>query len=446
MAAVADRGALTPERLPAFFRQLEANRAWFAAKAPPAALARVQVPGDPLVYGYYPDHGLQLQPLFNWTKANQYWFAHDYAGLQAMVDALAPLAVPQPGGWVAWEYLWDYGSGKAPWKSGMAEGVALQVLARAWQATGSTADLDLAHRVLPGFGVPTSSGGLVDASTPGWWPLYAFDPAHRVLNGDLQVVISLYDYASITGDTTALGWAQQGAQAALTALPAFDTGSWSMYDQSHEADLGYHDLMTTQLGQLAAKSGITDFRLAALRFASYRATPPVITAEAQALPAPFFPDPADGFLDTGAVTGTLSKVSSITMTVLNGDGAVVAAESLGRRPRGPLTITWNGRVGGRPAAPGDYTLAATAVDLAGNRADPVAVGQVRIVRDVTPPQVVRVRVGRSEGQLRLRWAVRDATTPWVNLTVQVDGRGRRLFHLPQAGVRVVDVTVDRRPG
>ena len=116
LAVITMRGKLSAGRMPAAFRQLDANRRWFAANPPPAPLARVQLPGDPLVYGYYPGSGLVLQPLFNWTQANQLWFADDGPGMQALIDALTPLAVRERGGWLTWEYLFDYGGGKAPWR------------------------------------------------------------------------------------------------------------------------------------------------------------------------------------------------------------------------------------------------------------------------------------------------------------------------------------------
>ena len=53
-------------------------------------------------------------------------------------------------------------------------------------------------------------------------------------------MISLYDYAAITGDAQALAWAQDGARAAIAVLPKYDTGAWSRYHR-READLGYHD-------------------------------------------------------------------------------------------------------------------------------------------------------------------------------------------------------------
>ncbi len=277
LATLGARGKLTPNRMRPLFRQLDANRVWFAASAPPAALARVSVPGDLLVYAYYPGHGLQLQPLFNWTKVNSYWFAKDYAGMQALIDELAPLAVPQRGGWVSWEYAFDYPGSRAPWLSGMAQGVAIQALARGWQATQNARDLELAKQALPGLGRRLQAGGLLVKSARGrWWPLYTEQPSLRVLNGDLQAVISLYDYAAITGDAQALAWAQDGARVAAAVLPEYDTGAWSRYHGSEEADLGYHDLMTLQLRQLALKSGDPAFRTYADRFTIYRLTPPVI--------------------------------------------------------------------------------------------------------------------------------------------------------------------------
>ena len=108
----------------------------------------------------------------------------------------------------------------------MAQGVAIQALARAWQATHDPEDLALAQRALPGLGRSLAAGGLLGSAAGGrWWPLYAEHPSLRVLNGDLQTVISLYDYAAITGDTKALAWAQDGSRAAAALLPRYDTGA-----------------------------------------------------------------------------------------------------------------------------------------------------------------------------------------------------------------------------
>ena len=81
--------------------------------------------------------------------------------MQRLIDRLAKIAVPQRGGWVSWEYAFDYPGSRAPWLSGMAQGVAIQALARAWQATDNAGDLALARQALPGLGRPLADGGLL---------------------------------------------------------------------------------------------------------------------------------------------------------------------------------------------------------------------------------------------------------------------------------------------
>jgi hypothetical protein len=441
LATLAERGKLAPQRMRPLFRQLDANRAWFARQGPPRAHARVSVPGDPLVYAYYPGHGLQFQPLFNWSKVNAFWFAKDDAAMQQLVDELASLAVPQRGGWISWEYAFDYPGSRAPWLSGMAQGVAIQALARAWQATGDPRDLALARRALPGLGRRVADGGLLVLGPRGrWWPLYAQLPSLRVLNGDLQTVISLYDYAAITGDAEALAWAQAGARTAAAVLPAYDTGAWSRYQGSREADLGYHDLMTLQLRQLALKSGDARFRLYADRFAAYRVTPPVIAAPNRTRRA--FPTVAGSPRAGVRVRARLSKVSSVALVVTDTAGATVAASRLGTYHRGPLEVRWNARVRRRPAAPGVYQLWMTATDLAGNRSPRTPVGVADVERDTTPPQVRRLRVGRDGPHVRLRWAASDDASPGIRVELSVAGR-RTWLRLPLAGRRTVALPAPR---
>jgi hypothetical protein len=446
LATLAGRGKLTVDRMPALFRQLDANREWFAASPPPSPLAQVNVPGDPLVYAYYPGSGLQIQPLFNWTKVNADWFAHDYEAMQALIDQLAAVVVPQSGGWLSWEYQFDYGGSRAPWLSGMAQGVAIQALARAWQATGDQNDLLLAQQALPGLARPVADGGLlVDLAGGGrWWPLYASQPGLRVLNGDLQTVISLYDYAAITGDMTAQSWATEGATAASTLLPRYDTGAWSLYDGVHEADLGYHDLMTRQLGQLAAKSGIAVYRTYADRFAAYRVTPPTVTS-ANTPPRTIFPSVPASSHALATLGASIDKISRIAVVVTDSTGRAIAAHPLGTIGRGAVDARWNGRSGGSAAPAGAYQLWLRATDLAGNVSPRVPVGTVNVALDTIPPVVRQLRVGRDRGQLRIRWHVTDNAASLATLVITVRGRRVTLFHVPLSGRQTLHVLVPRRP-
>lgn len=389
------------------------------------------------MYAYYPGHGLQFQPLFNWTKVNGYWFAKDYAGMQALIDELAPLAVPQRGGWVSWEYAFDYPGSRAPWLSGMAQGVAIQALARAWQATQNPRDLTLAQQALPGLGRRLAAGGLLVKSASGrWWPLYTEHPSLRVLNGDLQAVISLYDYAAITGDAQALAWAQDGARGAVAVLPKYDTGAWSRYHRSREADLGYHDLMTLQLRQLALKSGDPVFRTYADRFAAYRVTPPVITATTNGT-VRAYPSVRDSPRAAARVGARLSKISNVTLVVTDAAGATVAASRLGTHRRGPLEVRWNGKVRRRPAVAGDYQLWLSATDLAGNRSPRTPVGVVAVERDTQPPAVRSLRIGRANGHVRLRWKSADNASARLRIRVSVAGHTAMLRGVPLSGRRTL---------
>ncbi len=445
LARLASRGALTPARMRPLFRQLDANRVWFAASAPPSPVARVSVPGDPLVYAYYPGHGLQFQPLFNWAKVNGYWFAKDYAGMQELIDRLSALAMPQPGGWVSWEYAFDYPGSRAPWLSGMAQGVAIQALARAWDATRNPADLALARRALPGLGRPLSEGGLLMQSAKGrWWPLYAENPSLRVLNGDLQTVISLYDYADITADAQALAWAQDGARRAAALLPKYDSGAWSLYQGSTEAKLGYHDLMTLQLRQLALRTGDLEFRTYADRFAQYRATAPVIAARVTPT-AVVYPTVPDGPHAVVSVPAHLDKVSSLALVVTDPSGSIVAMHRLGTQRRGRVTVLWNGYAGGRPARPGVYLLWLRATDLAGNLSPRTFVGAADVERDMKPPALRRLRVGRDHGDVRLRWRVTDNASAKVSIKVSVAGQSVTLHDVPLAGRRTLTLPATGAP-
>jgi flagellar hook assembly protein FlgD len=443
MSAIAARGQLTAGRMPELMHQLDANRIWFAARQPPGALSRVTVGSDPIIYGYYPGHGLQIQPLFNWTQANGLWFDKNYTGLQRLIDALAPLMVAEPGGWATLEYMFDYGSGRAPWRSGMPQGVAIQVLAREWQATQNAADLDLAQRMLPGFDIPTTDGGLLDPSGQRWWPLYAFDPGERILNGDMQVVISLYDYASITGDPVAQVWADEGSDVVASVLPQYDTGAWSRYDQHSVAPLNYHDLMTKQLGQLAVRTGNSTFTTYQTRFATYRKTPPAITPGPQAGPYVFYPSPVDGFKDLGLVSVTLSKPASVALTVTDANETVVATEQLGSVSGGLVKLGWNGLVSGKPAAPGVYSLAIRATDSLGNRTALTPVGSVQVERDTTTPSILQLRVARTHGGVKLSYQVADPQTGTLVITVRVGPHTVARSRLPKSGTAVFSMTLPR---
>src|SRR5438309_2120239 len=170
-----------------------------------------------------------------------------------------------------WEYEFPFGSGKAPWISGMAQAVAAQALARASSKLADPTLLDAAnaaYRLVPRLvrGLPQ---GL-------WIRLYGFSD-DVVLNAQLQTVLSLQDYAQISGVQDAANLASALQTAAAKLLPAFDTGFWSLYSLSgDESPLGYHDYVISLLKKLGARTGDPLWSDTAARFAQYETEPPQI--------------------------------------------------------------------------------------------------------------------------------------------------------------------------
>ena len=61
-------------------------------------------------------------------------------------------------------------------------------------------------------------------------------------------MISIGDYAQISGNTGAAGLAAQLQSTAEALLPKFDTGYWSLYSLGgDESPLSYHDYVVTLL-------------------------------------------------------------------------------------------------------------------------------------------------------------------------------------------------------
>ena len=127
---VAARGQLTASRLAPLFLTLQRNREWWTKGPLLAPGRRVGFAGSQIVWQYYPRAGIQIQVLGTFGKVNALWSSRQTTALGQAVDELLPLAAERAGG-VAWEYYFPYRAGKAPWVSSLAQGTALQALARA---------------------------------------------------------------------------------------------------------------------------------------------------------------------------------------------------------------------------------------------------------------------------------------------------------------------------
>jgi hypothetical protein len=366
LQAMAGAGELIPSLLPAVFLTLERNRQWWTTEPLISGDERVSFPESKIVWEHYPGQGIEIQWLATFGEANGYYLSgHENSNLRQLLGEVIPLATQRAGG-IAWEYLFKFDGGTPPWTSGLSQGTALQVLARAWSRFKEPAYLTAAQQALGVFKVAPPQGVRVQTPTGALYAEYTYAPSDRILNGFIQALVGLYDYTAITKDPLGLALFEAGDAEARALTPLYDTGAWSLYDQFGESNLNYHELLTeflehlcerTRKGSPATPAGTTGTQIpgdqiyctTGQRFTTDLTTPPVISLLSKKLPG-------------GARAGvqlSLSKISTVSMTVRQGSRVVWTNRATVER--GKPRLLWI-----TPASGGTFTVALLATDLAGN--------------------------------------------------------------------------------
>jgi hypothetical protein len=363
LADIAASGQLTRSRLAPLWLTLDRNLEWWTKAALLRSGQRVGFAGSELVWQYYPGQGIQLQMLGNFGKLNGLWGGRENARLAQMLDELLPLAAERAGG-VAWEYYFSFGGGRPPWVSGLAQGTAVQALARAATRLDREADvLPVAQRALAIFEAPTPQGVRVPAEHGNHYAIYSFAPNLRVLNGFIQALIGLYDYARLGADPRGTALFQAGESEARAEVPEYDTGAWSLYSRgssSSESTLSYHDLLQGFLANLCTRTKTDVYCATAERFVQYKSQPPVVAVRPRTLRGG----------RAGRVRFTLSKVSNVSLQIRRG-GKLVEARPFGAVGYGTRSFGWD-----VPRRAGEYTVQLSVRDLAGNAAATTATVKV----------------------------------------------------------------------
>ncbi len=289
---IAAAGELTPTRLPALILTLEKNRQWWTTEPLISSRERVSFPPSKIVWEYYAGQGIQIQWLGTFGEANGYYLSgHENTNLRQLLNEVIPLATQRAGG-IAWEYMFHFDGGAPPWTSGLSQGTALQVLARAWSRFKEQAYLTAAQQALGVFETAPSAGVHVKTAAGTEYAEYTYAPSDRILNGFIQADVGLYDYTSITHDPLGLRLFEEGDAEARAEVPHYDTGAWSLYDQYGESDLSYHELLTEFLQHLCERT---------------HKGPPLAGTPAPApspTPAPSLPAPGGSPSETGGGSGT----------------------------------------------------------------------------------------------------------------------------------------------
>ncbi|PZS10370.1 MAG: hypothetical protein DLM64_08720 [Solirubrobacterales bacterium] len=274
---IAAAGLLTASRLPALFETLDRNRQWWTTGPLLSSGQRVEFAGSELVWEYYPGQGIALQELGSFGKADGLYTAgrSHYAELRRLLSELIPLAATRAGG-LTWEYYFSFDGGAPPWTSAMSQGTALEALTRAYRAFRDRSYLDVGRRALAVFGAAPPLGVAVRTRRGARYLLYSFAPGAAVINGFLQSLIGLYDFAHASGDREAARLFAAGDAEARFELPRYDTGRWSLYQPGEADTLDYHILVTGFLHELCSRTHAHVYCITAAHFDSYLRTPPAL--------------------------------------------------------------------------------------------------------------------------------------------------------------------------
>jgi hypothetical protein len=185
------------------------------------------------------------------------------------------------------------------------------------------------------------------------YAIYSFAPGLRVLNGLIQSLIGLYDYARIARDPLGTQLFQAAEPEARVETPTYDTGAWSLYSRAtstHESSLSYHDLLEGFLANLCKRTKVEVYCTAADHFVAYKGIAPELTVHSKRLRGGRY----------GRVRFELSKISTVTLQITRG-ARTVEARPFGAVGYGKRSFGWQ-----VPRRAGTYTVVLGARDLAGN--------------------------------------------------------------------------------
>lgn len=135
------------------------------------------------------------------------------------------------------------------WVSGMAQGVVLSALARAYHQSKDERYKSAGNKALSFLQVKHPYGPMTDLgdlkpewSNKIWFQEYLTDPHVYTLNGYMFTLLGLYDWAQVTESSEAKDLFDQGMETLLIVLPLYDMGNFTAYDLSfitHPESLPY---------------------------------------------------------------------------------------------------------------------------------------------------------------------------------------------------------------
>lgn len=230
--------------------------------------------------------GLQYNPIAiaQWGLANYNRFCEtsDETRWQKTLKAADWLATNLEqnahGLWV-WNHHfdWDYRDAlKAPWYSGLAQGQGVSLLLRAHACTEDEKYQRAAEKAFLALRRPIIEGGVLfeDEEKNLWIEEYLVDPPTHILNGFMWALWGVFDFWLARADVSAKEIFDRGVETLDHNLVRFDTGYWSLYEQSGTrlkmlASPFYHQLHIVQLRVMSKLTGDVHFAAVADRWEGY---------------------------------------------------------------------------------------------------------------------------------------------------------------------------------
>ncbi|MGA9529840.1 MAG: D-glucuronyl C5-epimerase family protein [Terriglobales bacterium] len=256
--------------------------------------------GIPLLH-YRGAIGLQYNPIAiaQWGLANCNLFyrtlekSRQEKFLKAADWLVANLRQNSYGLWV-WNHNfdWEYRTTlRTPWYSGLAQGQGVSLLLRAYAETHNEKYAEAANLGFVSLTKPIAEGGVLieDQERNLWIEEYIVDPPTHILNGFIWALWGVFDYW-LTTDGGANSPAREyptsiarevfdrGVRTLLRNLDRYDTGYWSLYEQSGTrlkmlASPFYHRLHIVQLRVMALLTGDAFFTNFAEKWQRYANRP-----------------------------------------------------------------------------------------------------------------------------------------------------------------------------
>ena len=239
---------------------------------------------------YHGTIGLQYNPIAiaQWGLANYNLLSESqlesrWQKAKAAADWLcANLQQNSHGLWV-WNHHfdWEYRDTlKAPWYSGLAQGQGISLLLRVHAHSGEEKYLEAAQRAFVPLTKYVGAGGVLfeDEHKNIWIEEYLVNPPTHILNGFMWALWGVFDYWIVSQETEVRDLFNRGASTVLGNLAHYDTGYWSLYEQSGTrlkmlASPFYHRLHIVQLRIMTMLTGSGLFNDVANRWEGYMRSP-----------------------------------------------------------------------------------------------------------------------------------------------------------------------------